>query len=48
MDNTKVLFRIPLTIYYLCWDKDKRLLKLATKKYDSGREDCPWYFHYIN
>jgi len=32
----KILFRIPLSIYWLCWNEDFKKFCLATKQLNAG------------
>lgn len=49
MGNRKILFRIPLTIYWLCWDKDVKKFLLATKCFDANLfpETNGYYIKYV-
>jgi len=44
MSNIKILFRIPLTIYFLAWDKDSKAFLLTTKRFNSR---IGYYFRHI-
>jgi len=45
MSNRIVLFRIPFTIYFLCWDKDVRKFLFATEQYHA---DVGYYFKFLS
>ena len=45
MENRKILFRIPLTIYWVCWDKDFKKFLIATKNFNSK---IGYYWEYVN
>lgn len=43
MSNIKILFRIPLTLYFLCWDRDLKVFVFATKQFNNKY----YYWHFI-
>ena len=45
MSNRIILFRIPFTIYFLCWDKDVRKFLFAIEKYHT---DVGYYFKFLS
>ena len=36
MPSFKVLFRIPLTVYWICWEKDVKKICIAEKFFKNG------------
>jgi len=49
MSNRVVLFRIPFTLYWLCWDKEVRKFLLASKRFNSAlfTETNGYYFKFL-
>lgn len=44
--SAKILFRIPFTIYFLCWRRDAKLFSIVKKKFDSEYENL-YFWHEV-
>jgi hypothetical protein len=47
MSPVTILFRIPFTIYWLCWDKDRKKFLFAIKRFSGGLEP-PYYWDFFD